>query len=229
MPMLAMGIDACRSGWVAVLWHEPGEAEAMLADRLADLVRRYPDAAAIGIDMPLGLTDHGWRQADQLAAARLGAHRSRVFLVPPRAVWGAATYQEALSACRALTDPPAGFSRQAWALKEKLGEANDLHDDGERRLFEVHPEISFAELNGGTPVAASKKSWNGQMTRRALLASAGIQLPADLGAAGLAGPDDVLDAAAAAWTAARIASRRAASLPAPPDTDAAGRPIAIWY
>jgi len=152
-----------------------------------------------------------------------------VFLVPPRAVWDATTYQAALSACRALTDPPAGFSRQAWALKTKLKEANELYDLGDRRLSEVHPEISFAELNGGMPVTASKKSWNGQMTRRALLAGAGIRLPDDLAATGHAGADDILDAAAAAWTATRIARRHAASLPSPPETGGAGQPVAIWY
>jgi predicted RNase H-like nuclease len=41
--------------------------------------------------------------------------------------------------------------------------------------------------------------------------------------------DDILDAAAVAWTATRIASGRAASLPSPPQPDDAGRPIAIWY
>ena len=117
MPVLTVGIDACRAGWVAAALRGGGEADVSVAGSLADLVRRYPDAAAIGIDMPLGLVDHGWRRADQLAAAWLGAHRSRLFLVPPRAVWDAATYEAALSACRALTDPSAGFSRQAWALK----------------------------------------------------------------------------------------------------------------
>ncbi|MGH9461043.1 MAG: DUF429 domain-containing protein [Vicinamibacteria bacterium] len=42
------------------------------------------------------------------------------------------------------------------------------------------------------------------------------------------GPDDVLDAAAASWSAARIARGEAASLPAPPERDANGYPMAIW-
>jgi predicted RNase H-like nuclease len=55
-----------------------------------------PDAVVIGVDMPLGLVQRGWRQADELAAARLGAHRSRVFRVPLRPVWTAATHREVL-------------------------------------------------------------------------------------------------------------------------------------
>ncbi|MFI6764988.1 DUF429 domain-containing protein [Streptomyces sp. NPDC050355] len=54
-------------------------------------------------------------------------------------------------------------------------------------------------------------------------------LPDDLGDAGRTPPDDVLDAAAAAWTAHRIACGRARSVPNPPERDAGGRPVAIWY
>lgn len=227
--MLTVGIDACRTGWVAIVLQDGEVATAVIAKTLTAIVSDRPDAMAIGVDMPLGLVDQGWRQADRLAAARLGASRSRLFLVPPRAAWACGSYQAALAVCRELTNPPAGFSRQAWALKAKLWEANALYALGDHPVFEVHPEISFAELNGGTPVTASKKTWNGQMIRRALLADAGIRLPSDLANAGNAAPDDILDAAAAAWTATRIASHQATSLPQPPETGSDGRPVAIWY
>jgi predicted RNase H-like nuclease len=65
------------------------------------------------------------------------------------------------------------------------------------------------------------------MERRRLLASAGIQLPDEL-TAGQAATDDVLDAAIAAWSAARKERGQATTLPAdPPMQD--GRPVAIWY
>lgn len=209
---------------------DDGQATAVrLAARLADIVTAFPDAAAIGVDMPLGLLQHGWRQADQLAADRLGAYRSRVFRVPPRATWDAMTHREAVARCRQLTDPPAGFSVQAWALRAKLREADDLRARLPGQLFEVHPELSFAALNGGTPVAARKKTWNGQMIRRMLLADAGIRLPSDLAAAGAVPADDILDAAAAAWSADRIMGGNAACLPDPPQLDETGRPVAIWY
>ncbi|MFJ6636179.1 DUF429 domain-containing protein [Streptomyces sp. NPDC091376] len=122
------------------------------------------------------------------------------------------------------------LSRQSWGLAAKLREANDcLADTGGERLFEVHPEVSFWALNDRTPLPHRKKSWSGQMTRRSLLAAAGIVLPDDLGEAGRAQPDDVLDAAAAAWSAHRIAQGRAGCLPDPPQCDERGRPIAIWY
>jgi predicted RNase H-like nuclease len=226
----AVGVDACRAGWVAVVLDDGLVTETRLAATLEQIVAAYPEAAAtgaIGVDMPLGLVERGWREADRLGAARLGRHRSRLFLVPPRAVWDAATHEEAVRLCRQLTDPPAGCSRQAWNLREKLLPANELYTRQQHRLFEVHPEISFAELNGGMPVAASKKTWNGQMARRALLGDAGISLPGQLAAAGTAAPDDILDAAAVAWSAGRITRGQASSLPDPPHS--AGVPIAIWF
>ncbi|NUP38908.1 MAG: DUF429 domain-containing protein, partial [Streptomyces sp.] len=51
----------------------------------------------------------------------------------------------------------------------------------------------------------------------------------ELGPAGRVPPDDVLDAAAAAWSAHRIALGTAASLPDPPETTRDGLPVAIWY
>jgi predicted RNase H-like nuclease len=58
---------------------------------------------------------------------------------------------------------------------------------------------------------------------------AGIVLPDDLGSAGRAAAvDDVLDAAAAAWTARRVAHGQAHPLPDPPEHLTDGRTAAIW-
>jgi len=51
-----------------------------------------------------------------------------------------------------------------------------------------------------------KKSWHGQVDRLRLLAVAGIRIPGDLGPVSATPPDDVIDAAAAAWSAHRIAA-----------------------
>ena len=252
--MRVIGIDACRAGWAAVLVDDGEVAGVLAAAALAPVVAAWPGAAAIGIDMPLGLVRRGWREADRLAAARLGRHRSRVFAVPPAPVWDEPDHAAAVRRCRELTDPPAGFSRQAWNLKDKIREANELDSGGAVPMREVHPELAFAALGGGLPVAAGKKTWHGQMTRRRLLDQAGLRLPDDLaevqpraqpqpqarspmaaGAggqvipAGLVPPDDILDAAAAAWSAGRIARGEAVSLPGPPGRDQAGRPLAIWF
>ena len=74
----------------------------------------------------------------------------------------------------------------------------------DNRVYEVHPEVSFVAL-AGQHLEVSKKQWNGHNARRALLAAHGILIPDDLGNTGTVGADDVLDAAAAAWSAHRIA------------------------
>ncbi|MFE0188819.1 DUF429 domain-containing protein [Streptomyces sp. NPDC058989] len=225
-----LGVDACPGGWLAVELRDGRFAQARAVTTLRSLL---PVAAAggvevVAVDMPLGLLDAGWRRADAEAAALLGPRRGSVFRVPPRAVWQEETYDDARRRCRALTG--AGLSRQTWGLAPKLREANAcLAEPGGDRLREVHPEVSFRALAGGTPLLARKKSWAGQTARRALLATAGIVLPDDLGDAGRTPPDDVLDAAAAAWTAHQIALDRARPLPDPPEHDAEGRPVAIWH
>ena len=227
--MRVVGVDAWRGGWVAVVLEDGQVSDVRLAVTLDQIANKCPGAAAVGVDMPLGLVERGWREADRLGAARLGAHRSRLFMVPPRAVWDAEKYEEAVVRCRQLTDPPSGCSRQAFGLQKKLLAANELYARLPGRLFEVHPEISFAELSGGSPVAASKKTWNGQSARRALLAGAGIVLPDNLAGAGNIPPDDILDAGAVAWSAARIAAGQASSLPHPPQAGSDGSAIAIWF
>ena len=87
--------------------------------------------------------------------------------------------------------------------------------------------MSFRELAGR--LLAPKKQWNGLAERRACLEEAGIVIPDALAEAGTAAADDILDAAGAAWSARRIAEDVAASLPEPPERDANGRQVAIWY
>ncbi|MEV4720279.1 DUF429 domain-containing protein [Micromonospora noduli] len=218
-----LGVDACKDGWVAVELHDELFADAHIAPNLTALLAEREDIEVVGLDMPLGLAEAGWRQADVAAAAALGAARSTVFRVPPRPVWLEEEYESAVKRCREVTGQ--GFSMQAWALRTKLLEAN-AHRDRDR-VYEVHPEVSFRGIAQGLPLAP-KKTWQGQMQRRDLLLGVGIAVPGDLGAAGRAAPDDVLDAAAAAWSAHRIATGHAMSYPDPPEEDAAGGTIAIW-
>lgn len=225
MKLRVLGVDACKDGWVAIELHDGAFAEAHIAPNLPALLAERDDLDVVGLDMPLGLAEAGWRQADVAAAAALGAARSTVFRVPPRPVWLEEEYESAVKRCREITGQ--GFSRQAWALRTKLLEADAYRDRNQHRLYEVHPEVSFRGIAQG-PSLAPKKTWQGQMQRRDRLLMVGIVVPVELGAAGRAGPDDVLDAAAAAWSAHRIARGHATSYPDPPEECGAGGTIAIW-
>jgi predicted RNase H-like nuclease len=219
MGVRVTGVDACRRGWVAV----------SLAAGVTVTVGPWLDAllagdpAVVGIDMPLGLLESGWREADRAARGLLGPRRSSVFAIPPRAVWAQASYRGANLCCRELTGQ--GFSAQAWGLRAKLLEANRYRETCGHPLYEVHPELAFAAMAGG-PLAASKHTGPGRDERRRLLARAGLEIPAAIPAA-LVG--DVLDAAAVAWSARRIAAGQAVTVPPVPQRDPQGREIAIRY
>ena len=177
----------------------------------------------VGIDMPLGLLEDGWRAADVLARRALGRRGVTVFAIPPRPVWLRPTYAEANKACRELTGK--GLSAQTWGLRGKILEADAYRRKSPASLHEVHPELAFAAI-AGAPLADSKHTAAGLVIRRELLAKAGITLPPKI--AGTP-ENDLLDAAAVAWSARRIAAADAATLSCPAQHADDGTEIAIRY
>jgi predicted RNase H-like nuclease len=230
------GVDGCAGGWVAVTFSAAITVTVTVAATLDGL----PLAAVTGIDMPLGLLADGWRDADRLARRALGRRGVTVFAIPPRPVWECATYAEANAACRALTGK--GLAAQSWGLRHKIFEADEYRrravtpvtpvtaETGGTaapgiRLYEVHPELAFAAL-AGAPLPDSKHTKAGLAVRRALLAEAGILLPPRIPGAA---ENDLLDAAAVAWSARRIAAGRAIVLTNPAQHADGGFEIAVRY
>jgi predicted RNase H-like nuclease len=244
--MRVTGVDACKRGWVAVTLQAPGPVlacvrmHASLAGVLDDGLGSDP-ARIVGIDMPLGLVEAGWRDADRLARGLLGPRRSSIFAIPPRSVWTQATYQAANQRCRELTGQ--GFSIQAWGLRPKLLEANEYVQTCGHQMYEVHPELAFGAI-AGAPLPHSKHTDPGRDLRRDLLAAAGIILPAAASRTVTSHGDtyrtatssapklpviDTMDAAAAAWSAWRIAAGTAVVLPDQPQFDRHGHEITIRF
>jgi predicted RNase H-like nuclease len=242
------GMDGCAGGWIAVtlafaalpaVSHEPASplpgnqpdlarAPAGASVAVAATLDELPFAAVTGIDMPLGLLNAGWREADILARRALGRRGVTVFAIPPRPVWECQTYAEANRLCRDLAGK--GLAAQAWGLRRKIIEADACRRRAPSslppvRLYEVHPELSFAAL-AGAPLGDSKHTRAGLAIRRELLARAGISLPPKVAGAG---ENDLLDAAAVAWSARRIAAGQAAVLTSPAQRADDGGEIAIRY
>jgi predicted RNase H-like nuclease len=225
-----LGVDACSDGWIAVALSPAGEVRAYLHREIDEIVAQaLADGTldVIGIDIPIGLADTGRRQADVQAHAIAGPRRASVFMTPVRTALAFGTHAEASAENRRLAGR--GISRQAFNLAEKTLQVDRWRGRAPCPVLEVHPELSFAALAGGTPLAASKSTWAGAVRRRELLAQAGIVLPDDLGHAGFrAGMDDVLDAAAVCWTARRFGCGRARRLPADPEIFSDEVDCAIW-
>jgi predicted RNase H-like nuclease len=219
----AVGIDAAGSlGWLAVVVDEGGFAGARTGE-LAEVIGWAEPVDVVGVDIPIGHVPGGLRRADVEARRFVGPRRSSVFATPPAEVLTAASYAEA-NASLAAGDAPR-MSKQAWNLVPRMLEAATLAED-DPRMHEVHPEVSFRAL-AGEPLGWSKKSWNGLMVRRGLLAAAGIVVPDVIPAIAGAVADDLVDAAAVAWSARRIAAGTARTFPDPPE-GVDGRAVAIW-
>jgi predicted RNase H-like nuclease len=218
------GIDGCRQGWIAVVCQDGRFVHAVVRSIFSELLAELRNAGPIAVDMPIGLPVEGARRADLETRAFLAGSASTLFVVPPRVAIEAPTHEEAVRISRRLTGR--GVSRQAYGLRLKIAEVEAALPAARGRLFEVHPETSFLLMAGER--LPSKRSYDGLAHRRALLEHAGIRLPETLGGQeGKVPADDVLDAAAAAWTAQRIAVGEARSFPDPPER-IEGHDVAIW-
>jgi predicted RNase H-like nuclease len=226
---VVLGADACRAGWVGVLLGgEHGRPWVCVAPTFPALVAEASHRGSldiVAVDMPIGLPDYSRRQADILARSRLGPRRSSVFMTPTRAALAEVTHARASAVNR--TTAGEGISTQAFNLKPKLEEVEELAFARAYRIVEVHPEVSSAQLADG-PLPLSKRTPVGQRMRRDLLRKNGIRLlGVDEVGAGV-GVDDVLDAAVAAWSGRRVLAGEAALLPDPPQVFSDGWAAAIW-
>lgn len=248
---LVGGVDGVRAGaWVMAVtgpaprsplrefsvWRSFSELLAHAGERGLSIVT---------VDIPIGLPTGGRRAADYEARRMLKGDPGRassVFPAPPICTLGASDFQQALQLARQHTGK--GLSRQAFALLPKIREVrNILHQaqDALPRVVEVHPEVSLACMAEG-PMRFHKSYQPGVAERLAVLEQ---HFPNIVEAALLEGittrpvsgeegrkplapaVDDVLDAAAAAWTARRVAMGQAMRLGGDGE-DEGGYPMSIW-
>lgn len=210
MSVPCLGIDGYPKGWVAARWMD--DELTWQTCGVHDIDRLLTEGI-VGIDMPIGLRESGWRECDDLARAELGSARSRVFMTPPRAVLelGLAAPNDAVQeTSRRLTGQ--GTSRQAMGLAERILALDAALTVASATVIEVHPEVSFAELTG-RPLT-SKKSARGVAERLLALDAA---LPQARDALAQTPPDvpvdDALDALVALWSARRWRDGAARTLP----------------
>jgi len=227
--MFVAGVDGCHGGWIAFKVDLPAHATSVeVVDLPAWLRERPPDLACLGIDIPIGLLE-GPRACDKAARKLLGQPRGRsVFPAPCRPALGAQTYAEASSINRQKTTK--GLSRQAWGIAPKIKQVDDaITSDCQRWAFEVHPEVCFWALNQRRPMKHNKKTKEGAAERVVLLRRVFPQVEIHLVSRPRAvGADDLLDAAAAAWSALRL--HNAEALPVcVPERDGRDLSVAIWY
>ena len=229
------GVDGCPGGWlVALLQVHSGSCALELCGTFAEILSLPEVPAVIAVDMPIGLparAERGGRACDVEARRRLGDRQSSVFSVPARAAVMEIDYTLACATAFARSDPPRKVSKQCFHLFPKIREIDALMTPAlQGRVFECHPELAFWAMNSGRPMSLPKKVKGrpgepGLAERRALLVRHGFA--PDLFETRpwprtRVGDDDMVDACALAWSAARILRGEAVRLPADPPVDGRG-------
>jgi len=232
--MEVAGVDGCPGGWV-IAWAQTDSILRFLtsgfAADFAEVLDRTRDCAAVGIDIPVGLSDNSRRQSDVEARRLLRPLRhSSVFPSPIRPVFGIVRYAEACKVSARFHVDGNKISKQTYFMARRIKEVDDLMTpELQTRVREVHPEVCFWALNGKQPVADRKRSPAGERQRRDLLNNVFAEDVGDIEVPRQADRDDLYDALAAAWTASRIVGGQAQTVPTDPDIDSRSLRMEIVY
>ena len=223
---LYIGVDGCRGGWITcVLDH--GELRLERFDSLEELVSHYPEFDAFLIDMAIGLRSGADQvRPDDLARKELGQKSSSIFPIPCRqAVYADSEEEQKQTNFRILGK---SLSKQTVHIIPKIRELDEClshHPEYKNRILESHPEVDFARLNGSV-VMSRKKEYPGFSDRTAILKR---YLPGkdfsgmwEMAKKLKCNPDDLLDAACLAVTAALAAGGMCETIPSDPEQDENG-------
>ncbi|MFP4530364.1 MAG: DUF429 domain-containing protein [Halodesulfurarchaeum sp.] len=239
----AVGVDWAGNGWVTAI-REDGEWFVEFHPTVLNLWHTHRDAETILVDIPIGLRESGKRACDLAAKAELGGRHASVFLTPTRD----AVFAPDIETAKARQEPADfGVQNQVWAIVPRIRELDVFlrEFEGEIRgdqLLEAHPELCFAGLNGGEPIAASKGTTEGTEARLAVLETVDPTIgdayadavetfttPSYAPTIAASKTDDILDALVLAATAAR-GVEKFERIPAEPGYDPVlDRPIEIVY
>jgi len=227
--MFVAGVDGCRAGWVRCAVEVPSLVTSVdVVDLALVLSKRPNDLLCIAIDIPIGLLN-GSRACDKAARRLLGQPRgSSVFAEPCQAALTEKSHATASAINRQKTTR--GLSQQAWGIAPKIKHVDDaITLECQRWAFEVHPEVCFWALNERHPMKHNKKTEEGAAERIALLHRVFPEIERHLAnRPPRVGTDDLLDAAAAAWTALRW-HRNESECVCTPELDDRGLTTTIYY
>jgi predicted RNase H-like nuclease len=183
----------------------------------------------LAVDMPIGFVEvpRPPRACEVEARRHLPGKASSVFPTPCRPVLACTTHAEANALSKSLG---VGINQQTFHLFPKMREVDALLRASKKLhsiVYEAHPELAFARMNGGKPVLSKKRQPDGYAERRRLLARHGFKTKIDRlsGAA----RDDILDAIAVCRTATLIGAGEATRLGPLDQRDRHGLPMNIWF
>ena len=240
-----IGIDACPGGWACVIHRSDAAPVVEFRESLVGMFESHSDSI-VGIDVPIGLPDGttgiepGIRQCDKEARSLLGFPRSTsVFSSPVRPLLDieekdiAKAHREASSVTMSISERK--VTRQMMNILPRIREVDDLLQQSGQlrdRIFEVHPELIFMEINGEA-IDESKRTVEGRARRMDCLHQVFGPGAVESCVAMIEGTsiklDDLMDALACCWSAARIARGEHHELPARPEFDSTGLRMTIRF
>jgi predicted RNase H-like nuclease len=215
----------CGTKWLVAAGRLQGVtlscADPELFGSLIEILDYRPSFEVIALGCNIGLPTkpgQGGRTCDREARRLLGFSRGgAIFSAPARVAIKATTYDDAYR----LND---GMGSAAYNILPRIAEVDDaIEPYWQRTVFEVHPELSFYQLNDDVPMHHAKRTHHGQNERRALLERRmqGVRQIIDARVRG-ARRHHLFDAAATLWTARRIAGRVVNRVPEDPEWDDKG-------
>ena len=240
-----IGVDGCPGGWIYVIRSIDDTISARFEPSI-DALAALDDVVAVGIDMPIGLPDAehgiepGVRGCDREARRLLGFPRSTsVFSAPVRDLLeidsGDIVRDHVEASRRSHAVSGRKVTRQTMNILPRIREVDGLLQqrlDLRDRIFEVHPELAFRQINGAS-LDAGKRSREGRAIRIGHLAELhGEQTLTQLQSRIKGTPartEDLLDALACLWSAERIAMGAHMTIPEHPEHDATGLQMSISW
>lgn len=228
-----VGIDGCRNGWIAAIL-DNRNLRIERYETILDIMREFPTADSYLIDMAIGLpecSEESEKRPDKAARKELGKYGSTVFPIPCRqAIMVDSNDPQAVVKMRELNLSVLGKSLSAQSINiipkiRELDEFLDDHREYENVFCESHPELCFTRLNGKA-LMMKKKTAEGLEERRSILEKyieKGTMDDIQVRAKELrCMPDDIMDAACLAVSAALKAHGMCDTIPEEPETDARG-------
>jgi predicted RNase H-like nuclease len=217
------GVVPCAGGWLVASGKLQGVTlspqDPEILPTLIDVLDYRPSYEIIALHAPIGLLAEnrpGGRTCDREARRLLGWRRGAAIQSAPS--------RAALKATDLGAGVGEGVSAATRLLLPKIREVvADVQSYWQRTVFEVHPELSYYQLNDDQPLKFSKQRPSGRAERRAVLEA---KFPAvdrllDNRPRGMREPH-LLDAAACLWTARRIAARAVVRIPEDAEWDGEG-------
>lgn len=163
------GVVPCPRGWMAATAKLQGitiaPEEPQVFSTFLEVLDYKPAYQVIALFTPVGLHDEprpGGRHCDTAARRLLGRPRSSAIVsAPARPALGQPNYKAAAEANGGRLSPV------SWRQMERVAEVDaNVAPYWQRTVFEVHPELSFYQLNDDRPVKFSKHTKAGIKAKR---------------------------------------------------------------